>query len=145
MAKILDGTALAKEIRAEVAAGVAEMQEKYEVAPGLAAVLVGDDAASAIYVRNKGHACAEIGMVSQVFQLPPASSQTELIALVDTLNHDPRFHGILVQLPLPRQIDDGAVMRSLLPSKDVDCMHPYNLGKLVQGTPDFVPGTPAGI
>ena len=145
MAKILDGTALAKEIRAEVAVAVAEMQGKYEATPGLAAVLVGDDPASGIYVRNKGRACAEIGMASQIFQLPSSTSQAELIDLVELLNHDARFHGILIQLPLPGQIDEGAVMNSLLPSKDVDCMHPYNLGKLVQGAPDFIPGTPAGI
>ena len=145
MAKILDGTVLAKEIRAEVAVAVAEMQGKYEATPGLAAVLVGDDPASAIYVRNKGRACAEIGMASQIFQLPSSTSQAELIDLVELLNHDAQFHGILVQLPLPGQIDEGAVMNSLLPSKDVDCMHPYNLGKLVQGAPDFIPGTPAGI
>jgi len=145
MAKILDGTALAKGIRAEVAAAVAEMQQKYEVTPGLAAVLVGDDPASAIYVRNKGRACAEVGMASETFHLPASTSQAELMALIESLNHDPRFHGILVQLPLPRQIDEGPVIQSLLPSKDIDGMHPFNMGKLVLGTPDFIPGTPAGI
>lgn len=145
MAKILDGVALAKEIRAEVAAGVLEMRQKHEVIPGLAAVLVGDDPASAIYVRNKGRACAEVGMVSETFHLPAFTSQAELIALVESLNHNRRFHGILVQLPLPRQIEEGAVIQSLLPAKDVDGMHPFNMGKLAQGCPDFIPGTPAGI
>jgi methylenetetrahydrofolate dehydrogenase (NADP+)/methenyltetrahydrofolate cyclohydrolase len=145
MAKILDGAALSKEIRTEVAAGVVEMQQKHEVTPGLAAILVGDDPASAIYVRNKARACAEVGMVSQTFPLPATTPQAELITLVQSLNHDPRFHGILVQLPLPHQIDEGAVIQSLLPEKDVDGMHPFNMGKLVQGCPDFIPGTPAGI
>lgn len=145
MAKILDGVALAKEIRAEVAAGVAEMQQKHEVTPGLAAILVGDDPASAIYVRNKGRACAEVGMFSETFKLPASAFQAEVISMVASLNQDRRFHGILIQLPLPPQIDQGAVIRSLLPGKDVDGMHPFNMGKLVEGTADFIPGTPAGI
>jgi len=145
MAKILDGVALAREVRAEVAAGVAEMQRKHEIAPGLAAVLVGDDPASAIYVRNKRRACAEVGMVSETFRLPAAAAQSEVLALVESLNRDRRFHGILVQLPLPSHLDEGAVIQALLPAKDVDGIHPVNLGKLAQGVADFVPGTPAGI
>ncbi|MFQ6027190.1 MAG: bifunctional methylenetetrahydrofolate dehydrogenase/methenyltetrahydrofolate cyclohydrolase FolD [Dehalococcoidia bacterium] len=145
MARILDGAALAREVRAEVAVGVAEMQQKHQVTPGLAAVLVGDDPASAIYVRNKGKACDEVGMFSETFNLPAATSQTELTELLDRLNADPRFHGILVQLPLPDHINEAAVIETVSPLKDVDGIHPFNLGKLVQGEPDFIPGTPAGI
>ena len=145
MAKILDGRPLAQEIRSEVAAGVAEIQQKHGVTPGLAAVLVGDDPASAIYVRNKRRACAEVGMFSDSFTLPWDTDQGEVLALVDQLNSDDRFHGILVQLPLPPQIDTQKIIESTNPSKDVDGIHPYNVGKLVQGRPDFIPGTPAGI
>ena len=145
MVKILDGAALAKEVRAEVAVGVAEMLQSHGVTPGLAAVLVGDDPASAIYVRNKRQACAEVGMVSETFQMPASTSQAEIIDLVDSLNTNPQFHGILVQLPLPGHLDEQAVVQTMLPAKDVDGIHPFNLGKLAQGSPDYVPGTPAGI
>ena len=145
MVKILDGTALAKEVRGEVAAGVAEMGGNHQVTPGLAAVLVGDDPASAVYVRNKRRACDEVGMFSDTFALPASTSQDELLELVDRLNQDPRFHGILVQLPLPDQIDQYAVIEALDPRKDVDGIHPFNAGQLLQGRAAFVPGTPAGI
>ena len=145
MAKILDGRPLAQEIRSEVAASVAEIQQKHGVTPGLAAVLVGDDPASAIYVRNKRRACAEVGMFSDSFTLPWDTDQGEVLALLDQLNSDDRYHGILVQLPLPPQIDTQKIIESTNPSKDVDGIHPYNVGKLVQGRPDFIPGTPAGI
>ena len=144
-AKILDGKALAAEIRGEVAASVAEMQLKHGVTPGLAAVLVGDDPASAIYVRNKRRACEDVGMVSDTFELPADSTNEQVLACVRSLNTDPRFHGILVQLPLPDQIDERLIIESLDPAKDVDGLHPLNVGKLVQGRADFVPGTPAGI
>ena len=144
-AKILDGKALAEEIRGEVATGVAEMQQKHGVTPGLAAVLVGDDPASAIYVRNKRRACDEVGMVSETILLPADSTNQQVLVQVQALNNDPRFHGILVQLPLPPQVDERLIMESLDPGKDVDGLHPFNVGKLVQGRADFVPGTPAGI
>ena len=144
-AKILDGKALAQEIRSEVAAGVAEMQRNHGVTPGLAAVLVGDDPASAIYVRNKRKACDEVGMVSDTICLPGNSTTEKVLEAVDGLNKNPRFHGILVQLPLPTQVDELAVIESMNPDKDVDGLHPFNVGKLVQGRADFVPGTPAGI
>ena len=144
-AKILDGKALAEEIRGEVATGVAEMQQKHGVTPGLAAVLVGDDPAAAIYVRNKRRACDEVGMVSETILLPADSTNQQVLVQVQALNNDPRFHGILVQLPLPPQVDERLIMESLDPSKDVDGLHPFNVGKLVQGRADFVPGTPAGI
>ena len=145
MAKLLDGAALAQEVRDEVAAGVSELQQKQGVTPGLAAVLVGDDPASAIYVRNKGRACAEAGMFSETFHRPAAATQVELLELVAALNEDARFHGILVQLPLPPQVDETAVIEALRPDKDVDGLHPFNLGKLAQGVPTFIPATPAGV
>ncbi len=144
-AKILDGQALAKEIRAEVATGVAEVRERHGVTPGLAAVLVGSDPASAIYVRNKRRACDEVGMVSDTFELPADSTNERVLECVGRLNKDPRFHGILVQLPLPAQVDEHLIIESISPGKDVDSLHPFNVGKLAQGRPDFVPGTPAGI
>ena len=144
-ANILDGKALAEEIRGEVATGVAEMQQKHGVTPGLAAVLVGDDPASVIYVRNKRRACDEVGMVSDTFLMPADSTNEQVLARVQALNDDPRFHGILVQLPMPLQIDERLIIESLDPTKDVDGLHPFNVGKLVQGRADFVPGTPAGI
>ena len=145
MAKILDGSALAKEVRTEVASGVAEMQQKHQVSPGLAAVLVGDDPASAIYVRNKRRACAEAGLFSETIELPADTSQAEVLELLDRLNADPRFHGILVQLPLPPQIDQQLTIEAVSPAKDVDGIHPFNLGRLAQGRSSFVPCTPAGI
>jgi methylenetetrahydrofolate dehydrogenase (NADP+)/methenyltetrahydrofolate cyclohydrolase len=108
-------------------------------------VLVGDDPASAIYVRNKRRACDEVGMFSDSLLLPADSTNDQVLATVQSLNNDPRFHGILVQLPLPPQIDERLIIESLDPAKDVDGLHPFNVGKLVQGRADFVPGTPAGI
>ena len=145
MVKILDGVALAKEVRAEVAVGVEEMLHKHQVTPGLAVVLVGDDLASAIYVRNKRRACAETGMFSESFEMTSDTTELEVLALIQRLNRDQRFQGILVQLPLPPQINEYAVIEAVDPDKDVDGIHPFNLGKLAQGRPDFVPGTPAGI
>ena len=144
-AKILNGKILAREIRGEVATGIAEMQQNHGVTPGLAAVLVGDDPASAIYVRNKRKACDEVGMVSDTIFLPGNSTTEKVLDAVDGLNRNPRFHGVLVQLPMPTQIDELAVIESMDPDKDVDGLHPFNIGKLVQGRADFVPGTPAGI
>jgi methylenetetrahydrofolate dehydrogenase (NADP+)/methenyltetrahydrofolate cyclohydrolase len=145
LVKILDGRTLAKEIRAEVAVGVAELLQKHQVNPGLAAVLVGDDPASAIYVRNKRRACDEVGMFSETFTLPYMATQAALVDKLQELNADNRIHGILVQLPLPTHFDEYAVIEALLPRKDVDGLHPYNVGKLTQGRPDYIPGTPAGI
>jgi methylenetetrahydrofolate dehydrogenase (NADP+)/methenyltetrahydrofolate cyclohydrolase len=145
MAKVLDGTALAEEVRAEVAAAVAHLGQDQGITPGLAAVVVGEDPASAVYVRNKGRACDAVGMFSETFHLPSATSQEELLELLGKLNDDARFHGILVQLPLPAHIDENTAIEMVLPGKDIDGIHPYNLGKLAQGTPAFIPGTPAGI
>ena len=145
MVKILDGTAISKEIRAEVAQGVVEMQQNHGVTPGLAAILVGDDPASAIYVRNKARACQEAGIFSQTFNLPETTSQDELLELIGKVNDDPVYHGILVQLPLPKQVDEGTVLMAVRPEKDIDCIHPTNVGELAQGNATFVPGTAGGV
>jgi methylenetetrahydrofolate dehydrogenase (NADP+) / methenyltetrahydrofolate cyclohydrolase len=123
-AKILDGVALAKTIRSEVAAAVAKAAGAAR--PGLAAVLVGDDPASAVYVRSKGKACEEAGMHSETIRLPKETTEADLLAVVDRLNADPKIHGILVQLPLPKQIDSEKVLRRVDPAKDVDGFHPVN-------------------
>ena len=145
MANILDGTALSKEIRSEVAESTLNLKTLHNLTPGLAAVLVGDDPASAVYVRNKGKACDEVGIFSEVFRLPEDTTQESVLDLVEDLNRDDRFHGILVQLPLPEQIDETTIIEHIAPSKDVDGIHPFNLGKLTQGIPEFIPGTPAGV
>ena len=144
-ATILSGTDLAAEIRAEVAAGVIESQEKHGVTPGLAVVLVGDDPASAVYVNNKQRACEQAGLYSDSARLSRTATEDEILAAVHRFNDDPRVHGILVQLPLPKGIEQHRIIESIDPDKDVDGIHPYNLGKLLQGRPDFPPCTPAGI
>ena len=144
-ATLLDGARIAAEIRGEVAAGVREIQARHGVTPGLAVVLTGDDPASAVYVRNKGRACQEAGMASGTFILPQETTQQELLALLERLNRDDRYHGILVQLPLPSHIDEEQAVRALDPAKDVDGLHPENMGRLVLGSPRFPPCTPAGI
>lgn len=145
MAKILDGNATAKVIRSEVAEGVQQLQRDYGVTPGLAAVLVGEDPASAVYVRNKGRACERAGIMSQTFSLPQETTQEELLKLIDELNNDARFHGILVQLPLPKQLNEPEILFRVSPDKDVDGLHPVNMGRLVAGTAHFLPCTPHGI
>ena len=145
MAKILDGVATSKDIRAEVAQGVAEMWQKHGITAGLAAVLAGDDPASAVYVRNKGRACDEVGIFSETFHLPESTPEAKMLALIDRLNGDRRFHGILVQLPLPEHMDEAKVLMRVQPHKDVDATHPANVGRLAQGDFDFVPATPGGV
>jgi len=144
-ATILDGKALSKTIREEIAEQTAAFTTETGVKPCLAAVLVGDDPASQVYVRNKQKACAKAGIESQL-HTPPASTTTdELIALVSQLGADPNVHGILVQLPLPEQIDELKVLDLVRPEKDVDAFHPHNVGLISQGRPRFLPCTPAGI
>jgi methylenetetrahydrofolate dehydrogenase (NADP+)/methenyltetrahydrofolate cyclohydrolase len=144
-ASIIDGTSIAKEVRAEVAQTVSEMQARHGVTPGLAAVLVGDDPASSVYVRNKEKAASEAGILSEVLRLPAETTQDELLDVVGRLNGDARFHGILVQLPLPDHIDENTVIEAIDPDKDVDGLHPVSMGRLMAGRPRFVPATPAGI
>ena len=144
MAKILDGKLMAEELTRDQARRVAEMAAK-GVVPGLAVVLVGEDPASQIYVRNKGIACETVGMHSKTIRLPQSTSQDEVIAVIDELNTDAAIHGILVQLPLPRHLDEAVVLARILPQKDVDGFHISNAGKLFSGQSGVVPCTPKGI
>jgi methylenetetrahydrofolate dehydrogenase (NADP+)/methenyltetrahydrofolate cyclohydrolase len=145
MAKLIDGKQLAQTIQAEIAQGVERLVQQHGVRPGLAAVLVGDNPASQIYVGNKRKACQRVGIESWLHELPAGTPQSALLDLVSKLNSDPRVHGILVQLPLPPQIDEGTVIRAVSPHKDVDGFGPENLGLLVSGKPRFVACTPLGI
>ncbi|MBK1630003.1 bifunctional methylenetetrahydrofolate dehydrogenase/methenyltetrahydrofolate cyclohydrolase [Thiohalocapsa halophila] len=144
-ASILDGKAIGAEIRAQVKAQVDARLAAGRRAPGLAVVLVGEHSASQVYVRNKRKACAEVGFHSALHELPADTSQAQLLALVDRLNADDAIDGILVQLPLPEQIDAEAVIERILPAKDVDGFHPYNVGRLVLRMPRLRPCTPKGI
>lgn len=144
-ARVLNGNEIAAELRAEVAVSAGQLASTSGVIPGLAAVLVGDDPASAVYVRNKGRACAEAGIFSEIFYWPSHARQDDLLAFIDRLNADPRFHGILVQLPLPEQLDENTVIQRVDPRKDVDGLHPVNQGRVLQGEPVFLPCTPAGV
>lgn len=144
MAKIIDGKAIAAKIRIEIAAGVQELKQN-GVIPGLAVVLVGDDPASRVYVSMKEKACHEAGIFSDEYKLPAETGEAELLALVDKLNNDPKIHGILVQLPLPEQIDTDKVLEAISPNKDADGFHPYNVGRLSVGKPLFQPCTPYGV
>jgi methylenetetrahydrofolate dehydrogenase (NADP+)/methenyltetrahydrofolate cyclohydrolase len=144
-AKRLDGKALAQTMRVEVAATVAARTAAGKRPPGLAAVLVGDNPASHVYVRNKRKACQDAGLASWLHHLPADTSQSHLLGLIHDLNTNHDVHGILVQLPLPKQIDEAAVIRAVHPSKDVDCFHPENVGLLLAGHPRFYPCTPHGV
>lgn len=144
-ATLLDGKALSKEIRAELAEQAAEFIQDSGVVPCLAAVLTGDDPASQIYVRGKQKACDRAGIDSQLHRLSTDTSLEELLALVNKLNKDPAVHGILVQLPLPDGLDETRILRAVNPLKDVDAFHPENVGLIVQNRPRFLPCTPAGI
>ena len=144
-ARLIDGAAVARAMRERVAGEVAELAEA-GVVPGLSVVLVGDDPASAVYVRNKERFARETGMRGETIRMPAETTQDELLAVVDRLNADPAVHGILVQMPLPRQIDPEAVIRRIRPEKDVDGFHPVNVGELLIGTGQgFAPCTPAGV
>ena len=145
MTRVLDGKATAATIRSEVADEVRRLVADGGRAPGLAAVLVGDDPASAIYVRNKGRACEEVGMIGRTLRRPSDISQEELLALVDELNEAPDVDGILVQLPLPDHLDERQVIDRIRPDKDVDGFHPESVGRLWLGEPGFVSATPGGI
>jgi methylenetetrahydrofolate dehydrogenase (NADP+)/methenyltetrahydrofolate cyclohydrolase len=144
-AELIDGRAIAKKVRADVAERASKLSQQ-GVRPGLAVVMVGDDPASAVYTSSKTKAAEEAGMYSVNLRLPADTSQVDLLAHVDALNADPRIHGILVQMPLPRQIDPDTVIRRIDPAKDVDGFHPVNVGKMLIGERDgFIPCTPAGI
>lgn len=144
VAQIIDGFAIAAELRQDIAVRAAEMKARHGVVPGLAVVLVGDDPASGVYVRNKLKATAECGLKSFEHILPADTSEADVLDLVAKLNADPAVHGILVQLPLPKQIDADKVLGLIDPDKDVDGFHPVNAGRLSIGLPGFVPCTPRG-
>lgn len=144
-AKIIDGKAIAEQIKQEVAAGVKKRIDAGLRAPGLAVVIVGENPASQIYVSSKRKSCNEASMVSKAFDLPASTSQADLLALIDKLNNDPTIDGILVQLPLPPHIDANLVLENIKPDKDVDGFHPYNQGRLAVGRPMHRPCTPKGI
>ena len=143
-AEIIDGKAFAAKIRAEVAQECAAFRAQTGVQPGLAVVLVGNDAASEVYVRNKGIQAKEAGFNSLEYRLPAETTQSELLAQVAALNADPQVHGILVQLPLPAHLDADAVLNAIAPDKDVDGFHPVNVGRLWTGNPVSIPCTPLG-
>lgn len=143
-AEIIDGKAIAAALRADIARRVATLKSRHGVTPGLAVVLVGENAASEVYVRNKGRQTLEVGMTSFEHRLPATASEADVLAIVAHLNADPKVHGILVQLPLPPHIHTEVVLRAIDPDKDVDGFHPINVGKLSIGEPCLAPCTPTG-
>lgn len=140
----MDGKALSAKVRSSILAETEELKKK-GITPGLAVIIVGNDPASEIYVRNKEKACAECGFYSEKYALPAETSQEELLGLIDQLNHSPQISGILCQLPVPDHISEEAVINAIDPKKDVDAFHPVNVGKIMVGNFDFVPCTPAGV
>ena len=144
-ARIIDGKELARRLRAEIAAGVAELKARTGSVPGLAVILVGDNPASVSYVTAKEKACGEAGMLSREIRLPAETTEAELLERIRELNADPAIHGILVQLPLPRHIREKAVIDAIAPEKDVDGFTPVNVGRMLIGEPCFLPCTPHGI
>ncbi len=144
-AEIISGTEIAKEIREELKQEIAEVKEKHNLVPGLVTVLVGEDPASQVYVGQKEKTSHALGIYSERHDLPADTTQEDLLALIDKLNKDPKIHGILVQLPLPKHINETEVLYAIDPKKDVDGFHPVNVGKLMIGEPDYLPCTPHGI
>ena len=140
----IDGKAIAAQLRQRIGAAVTTLKQQHNLTPGLAVVLVGEDAASQVYVRNKGIATKEAGMRSLEFRMPADTAQEDLLAQVEALNNDPEVHGMLVQFPVPDQISQQAVIDTISPDKDVDGLHPQNAGRLVSGLPALTPCTPTG-
>ena len=145
MAKLIDGKAISAEVRAEIKAETIDFLAKSGIRPGLAVVIVGEDSASQVYVRNKKRACEEVGFYSESYELPADTTQEELEALVEKLNVADHIHGILVQLPLPKHLNEEKVLLKINPDKDVDAFHPYNVGRIMIGNYRFLPCTPAGV
>ena len=144
-AQLISGTEIAKQIRAEIKQEVTELKQKHNVVPGLATILVGEDPASQVYVGQKEKTSVELGLYSERHDIPVSTTEKELLALIDKLNKNPKIHGILVQLPLPKHINETRVLYAIDPRKDVDGFHPVNVGKLMIGEPDYIPCTPHGI
>ena len=145
MAHIIDGKAISAAVRAEITEETKALIAETGLTPGLAVVIVGNDPASQVYVRNKRKACTEVGFYSEAYELPEETTQEELEVLVDKLNNDPKIHGILVQLPLPRHLDEQRILLRIRPEKDVDAFHPYNVGRIMIGDYNYLPCTPAGV
>ena len=145
MAKIISGKEVALKVREGIKAEVCQLLEKTGKRPGLAVIIVGEDPASQVYVRNKAKGCEEVGFYSEVYRLPENTEMSELLALIDKLNKDTNIHGILCQLPLPKHLDETAVILAIDPNKDVDAFHPVNTGKIMIGNYSFLPCTPAGV
>ncbi|MGT2764743.1 bifunctional methylenetetrahydrofolate dehydrogenase/methenyltetrahydrofolate cyclohydrolase [Streptococcus intermedius] len=145
MTKIIDGKALAEKLQIQLAEKVRKLKDETGTVPGLVVILVGNNPASQIYVRNKERSALAVGLHSEVVRLPETTSQEELLALIERYNQDSAWHGILVQLPLPKHIDEEAVLLAIDPDKDVDGFHPMNMGRLWSGHPVMIPSTPAGI
>lgn len=143
-AQIIDGKAVAAQIREEIQEEIKKLDPQ-KSPPGLAVILVGEDPASQVYVRSKGKACQQVGINSLILEFPATITQENLLKEIDRLNNDPQYHGFLVQLPLPSHIDSQKIIESIKPEKDVDCFHPFNVGRLVIGMSIFEPATPAGI
>ncbi len=143
--QIIDGKKVSAQVKEEVKNQTLELKEKHGVTPGLAVVIVGNDSASRVYVNNKKKACEAVGFKSEEYALPEQTTQEELLSLVKTLNEKPDINGILVQLPLPKHLDDKAVIEAINPEKDVDAFHAVNVGKIMLGEYDFLPCTPAGV
>ena len=144
MAKLIDGKAVSARVKGEVAKEIAELKEK-GIEAGLAVVIVGNNQASRVYVNNKKKACAEVGIASYEYALPEETTEAELLELVNKLNAAPKVNGILVQMPLPKQINENAVINAIVPEKDVDAFHPRNVGHIMIGDYQFLPCTPAGV
>lgn len=145
MAELISGRFVSSEVRKQLTAEIQNFKDQTGVTPGLAVILVGNNPASAVYVRNKHKASLEVGINSYEITMPEETTEDELLAKIDELNSDDKVHGILVQLPLPKHISEDRVIESINPAKDVDAFHPVNVGKIVSGKYDFIPCTPAGI
>ncbi|MBE6695786.1 MAG: bifunctional methylenetetrahydrofolate dehydrogenase/methenyltetrahydrofolate cyclohydrolase FolD [Ruminococcaceae bacterium] len=145
MSIIMSGKEVSANTRAKISDEVKAFKEERGITPGLAVIIVGNNEASKVYVRNKHKACEDVGMYSKVIEMPEETAEEELLSLIDSLNKDDEIHGILVQLPLPKHIDEQKVINSISPKKDVDAFHPENVGKIMIGEYDFLPCTPAGV
>ena len=145
MATLINGKVISAQIREEITEETKSFVADNGYAPGLAVIIVGNDPASQVYVRNKKRGCAEVGFYSEEYELPAETTEEELLTLIDKLNNDEKIHGILVQLPLPKHLDEKKILLAINPQKDVDAFHPVNVGKIMIGDYDFLPCTPAGV
>lgn len=145
MAILIDGKMISAQVRAEIAEKTSDFVRRTNTRPGLAVIIVGEDPASQVYVRNKARACEQVGFYSETHALPAETSEETLLSLIDALNKNEKIHGILVQLPLPKHLDEQKIILAIDKNKDVDAFHPYNVGRIMLGEPVFLPCTPAGV